>query len=428
MIRHYPLYIRSSSSRYNFHFLVYVLVQLFQTDRKYYPLMAVLIVYWPNLKQMCLQTKRNLGSLTICGGTLCYTSMRKYLWKIDKSIQTDFIIETEQTSWSAQNLSFNCRSSGCQTNFPTDTNTKRKDIIHSNRCCTCNHYYSEPFQPQYNRQNYFEYVVTFNPNVHFCTSHLKEELTESKSDSDSRISEFADSSLKNDACQTENIIENVSSEKRLNLQNATKNSNTNISLSPKVISCDEEYIYDEYNECYYEEPKTANENDPEATEETPLKVERDEILDKISKIGWTYTVKENSATDEANPENEDLSSYVSPPIGWKIPKENYNIYFDDKLNNKIGLDEEKDFETTSPKAPNESSENPQNLVTEAQYEPICTSRSRKSLVSLHGVKSRLGFLKIFSPKLIKLKKTASEEQVASKIKYKKMDSARSTIF
>lgn len=391
--------------------------------------MAVLIIFWPTIRQLCLKSKRNVvGLLTVCNDPLSCMFKKNYVWKTDKSIQTDFILDEDL---SAQNLSYSYKSSACQTNFPKRNYTKRDYATPNSKCyCTCEHYYSEAFQnicvPPCYRQNYFEYVVTFNPSMHSCTSHLQEEPV--RSYNDGQISECSDTSLKDDACNTADRNENVVSVQ----QDVNQNSNANVSLSPEVLSCDGEYIYDEYTECLYEEPKEEKADNTETVKEPPTNsncAEHGNILDKISKIGWTYTAKENSLADQAKQGDENIASYVSPPMGWNIPKENYNIYFDDKLSNRISLDD-KGIENASLKQlnDNEDGDNPQNLITETQISPIGTCISRKSLMSMSGVKSRLGFLKMFSPKRIKMKKTASEEQVASKIRYKKMDSARSTMF
>lgn len=386
------------------HFALYYLLQI---DKKYYPLTAVLILYWPNIRRLCRKIKHShLCSVSSCGGTLAYyhsIPACNYGCKIDKSTQTTFVENIERiTVMPSANLSLS------NTNTGYETNKK------NNGCCYAyNHYchYSPPFQIFHHQQcekpTYFKQTITFKPSTHSCTCSLNCERF--KTTIDNVQQQFDDKDDKNENTE------------------ASLASAENTSVSPKTDSCGGEYIYDEYNEqCTYDKP-ILDQND---RSEEPVDIlnennvsEHNDILDKISKIGWTYTAKENSISDSAKPEDTDLSCYASPLIGWTIPKDNYNIYFDDKLSNKISLDNKDVDEADQLKANINKSP-----VSEKQISPISTSRSHKSLMSLRGVKSKFAFLKMFSPKLIKAKKTSSEEQVSSKIKYTKMDSARSTMF
>lgn len=137
-------------------------------------------------------------------------------------------------------------------------------------------------------------------------------------------------------------------------------------VSPEV-SGDDEYFYDEdYKE-------QANSFSHEAT------------LDRIAKVGWTYTPS------------------TSPRIGWNINKANYNLSFEN-------IEAESVEEAAAPQ------------------EQTNEKRSQKSVVSLHSMPSKLKFWKKMRMSLCSVKKSTSTEDTACNIKYKKMESSRNNSF
>lgn len=178
---------------------------------------------------------------------------------------------------------------------------------------------------------------------------------------------------------------------------SAESSPTKVELcSPKTFISDNQYIYDDYIS------STLNLLDnPEDT----ASIEADnDLLDRISKIGWTYTPPRSIAAN---------SPLISPTtLSKKTSKdENYTLCF----NEKEQVKEEKE-ECSS----RESLKSRQSLAN------VSSAKSRKSFI-VANIKSKFDFFKIFSGKKNKLKGSCSYDSM-SNIKYKKMNSARSTMF
>lgn len=143
-------------------------------------------------------------------------------------------------------------------------------------------------------------------------------------------------------------------------------------LTPR-FSGEDEYFYDED---YKEQSNALDQSEA--------------LLDKVAKLGWTYT-----------------PPVASPRIGWNINKENYNLSFDNN---------ESEGEAKS----TELLETPQAQSTEKS--------SQKSGVSLQSIQSKLKFLKKLRPSLRHVKKSPSAHDTSCNIKYEKMDSCRTASF
>ncbi|XP_022920033.2 uncharacterized protein [Onthophagus taurus] len=160
--------------------------------------------------------------------------------------------------------------------------------------------------------------------------------------------------------------------------------------TPKnCITPEGEYIYDSYDTSMLNliSPKLPEIND-----------NNKEIMKKISKIGWTYTPPKSNTLIELNKDNEENLN-------------NYTLCYGSKELLDVDIKE-----TVSPKN--------NNLNEEENGHSVKRKRSNFSVAS---IKSKLDFLKKFTPRKNKLKTSNSLEEI-SNIKYKKMTSKKSTTF
>lgn len=129
-----------------------------------------------------------------------------------------------------------------------------------------------------------------------------------------------------------------------------------------LLSCEDEYFYDED---YKDQENTSS------------------LLEKVSKVGWTYT----PPSPTPNP----------PQIGWNVDSEQYNLCFDDS--------EVKSIEDID-------------VGEEAQ------ERASQKCV----IQSKFRFLKKLMPTFSGLKIPSSNEDATCKIKYKRIKRSRSMSF
>lgn len=170
--------------------------------------------------------------------------------------------------------------------------------------------------------------------------------------------------------------------------------------SPQTFVSHNDYIYDDYTGSTlnligsFEEAKSLE--DEEYTD----------VLGRIAKIGWTYTPPRSTGQ---------TSPLVSPSTMSKtaLKDENYTICYDN--------DKE-----LSNKELKEHCSSHESLKSKGSFGDTTSTKSKKSF-SVANIKSKLDFLKIFTGKKGKLKGTCSFEEI-SNIKYKKMNSVRSTMF
>lgn len=205
---------------------------------------------------------------------------------------------------------------------------------------------------------------------------------------------------------------------KIKAQKNTSDSKSIITESPDKNSCDGEYIYDDYNDCHYEA------NSEEVYETVPLKTQSTKLLeaeensstsllDKVAKIGWTYTPPNDTKTQE-----EEMNPNVSLSKPTQIVSQNvcegkYNLFFDD-------ISEERQ-DNREMGTYNESTEILSEPPPELHSSLINLSQSRKSLIKLPRIKSRFGFLRMLTPKASMLQKSTSTSDVSSTIKYRKMN-------
>lgn len=198
---------------------------------------------------------------------------------------------------------------------------------------------------------------------------------------------------------------------KIKAQTNTSDSKSITAESPDKNSCDGEYIYDDYNDCHYEaNSEDARKIAPSQSQSTKFPEDAEErsstsLLDKVAKIGWTYTPPKDT---EINPH----ASVREPAqlMDKNVCEAKYNLYFDDVVEERKDIGQIHTF--------SESTE----ILSEPPPElQSSLSQSRKSLIKIPRIKSRFGFLRMLSPKASMLQKSTSTSDVSSAIKYKKMN-------
>lgn len=154
-----------------------------------------------------------------------------------------------------------------------------------------------------------------------------------------------------------------------------------------------EYIYDDY--------ASSNLNLLGNTEETNLVDGDSDVLGRIAKIGWTYT-----PPNSAGPTSPTTTSKSG------LKEEIYTTCYN-----------EKECKNTEDK---ENCSSRESLKSKQSIGNVSPAKSKKSF-TVANIKSKLDFFKIFTAKKNKLQGSCSFEEI-SNIKYKRMNSARSTMF
>lgn len=183
-------------------------------------------------------------------------------------------------------------------------------------------------------------------------------------------------------------------------------------VSPISFTDSGEYIFDEYNQTIYEDALSALERSEikiENLQQIPQKeTENKNLMEKVSKIGWSYSAPNDQKETPTN---------LKPEPSWIIPKKNYQLCFGVESNDSPNENKET-FEETTKLSTFQS-----NLV---EF-PRKRLRTKRSLLKLKNAVSKIDFLHIFSKKR-EITTSSSAEQLASKIKYKKMNSSKSNLF
>ncbi|KAF2896213.1 hypothetical protein ILUMI_09972 [Ignelater luminosus] len=146
------------------------------------------------------------------------------------------------------------------------------------------------------------------------------------------------------------------------------------------------------------------------------------LKERISKVGWTYS----SPIKDKNP-CEGISE-ISPKNYPEPKADQYRLYYEarkslneelkEKLN-QLKIKEESDVEVSICEDLERSSSR-LNLS-----ENVC--ESRRSVISVSKIRSKLDFLKVFNAKKAKARKSVSCDQMTSRVKYEKMGSISSIL-
>lgn len=138
------------------------------------------------------------------------------------------------------------------------------------------------------------------------------------------------------------------------------------------------------------------------------------LMEKLTNIGWTYDSPQKD--NESNYETANTSINVQ-----KSPESPYVLYANVKKLIKEELEQK--FVTMNLSPTNEDNEETDG--DSARFSKKSTE-GKRSLISVHKIKSKLKFLRILKPK-IKTKKSLSYEELRSEVKYQKMGSLSSIL-
>lgn len=324
--------------------------------RDYYSLTAFLILYWLDIKIVCKSIKNcNLIALTgisspcICNETCC---------SLDKYTQTEYVPSYKSTVNYCNTLSDLQQSSlrDCKESLSTICEIQQ-------RCC-----------------------CTYSSNYEQNAEHSGDMAIDCDS---------------NDEIASEQDINNTNTGYGWIAHTPSK---TDAESSLINSSLDEGYIYDDYNDYQYEESARSVSNSP------VLFCKDNQLKERITKIGWTYT-----PPNETNIVKERIDNKTP---NWTIPKENYNIYFTENNNEPNNLNEGCEAAATS-----DSTEILSEPLPERQSSRQSTLLRNRSLTTLRTLKTKLSFLRA-----IGIKKSNSTDDVVSSIKYKKMKPRKSSLF
>ncbi|GJQ76512.1 hypothetical protein Trydic_g2217 [Trypoxylus dichotomus] len=167
--------------------------------------------------------------------------------------------------------------------------------------------------------------------------------------------------------------------------------------SPQTFISNNDYMYDDYTD--------STLNLIRNIEETKSLQDENDVLGRIAKIGWTYTPPRSTAP---------TSPLVSPKTMSKtgLKEENCIVCCNDK--EQLSKEDKENCSSTD------------SLKSKRSVSNVSFPKSRKSF-TVANIKSKLDFFKIFGGKKDKLKGSCSFDEI-SNIKYKKMNSVRSTLF